>query len=227
MAVRSRYAIPTGIERISARAACSVRMSARSPIADDRRRPLVGRQSGQQGSRERLLAGQGPETRLRPTWNDGRVGPEEGRRAADDLPVGQRDVDRDVVSANPPRPRRMRVGLAEDGEPVQLGIPPRPAAATAFAFERSEDRFERDDRGDLSGRPLAQRRLEDRRRSPLVVRGVMSRSASPSRVPGVYAQTNRSFVSNGKTAAARWVASSPSSQARAAAVISSAAAVTR
>ncbi len=73
----------------------------------------------------------------------------------------------------------------------------------------------------------AQRRAEDRPSPPLRCSGLMSRSASPSRVPGVYAQTNRSFVSNGKTAAARCVASSPSSHARAAAVISSAAAVTR
>ena len=114
----------------------------RGAVVDDRSLPLVGRQPRQQCPRQRLLAGQGPEARLRPRRDDGRVGPEERRRAADDLPVGQRDVDRDVVSADPPRPRRMGVGLAEDREPVELGVAPRPAAATAVAFERTEDRFE-------------------------------------------------------------------------------------
>src|SRR5690242_15019909 len=51
----------------------------------------------------------------------------------------------------------------------------------------------------------------------------MSRSARPSRVPGVYAQTNRSGVSNGNVACARSRSSRPSSQAWAAALISPAA----
>ena len=53
--------------------------------------------------------------------------------------------------------------------------------------------------------------------------GRMSRIASPCRGPGVYAQTKRSGVSNGKVAWARWASSRPSSHARTAAVISRAA----
>ena len=201
VAARSRYRIPTGIERASARAAFSVRMSAGA-----RSSTIAAFRSSGVSPANRVLASVSSPARARkpacgPVWNDGRVGPEERRRGADNLPVGQRDVDRDVVSADPPRPRRMGVGLAEDREPVQLGIPPRPAAATTSALERTEDRFERDDRGDLTRGPLAQRCAG---RVPFAAArwsGCMSRSASPSRVPGVYAQTNRSFVSNGKTAA--------------------------
>ena len=184
----------------------------RGAVVDDRDAPLVRRQPNQQGPRQRLLASQRPESCLRPSRDDGGVGPEERWRAADDLPVGQRDVDRDVVSAT-----RHDHGARASGSPK-----------TANQYNSGSRRVQpsrppsRSSAPRIVSRPMivptspSVRSLNAAPRIAVAAHrwsGLMSRSARPW-VPGVYAQTNRSFVSNGKRAAARWVASSPSSQAR-------------
>ena len=137
-------------------------------------------------------------------------------------PLGQRDVDRDVVSADPPRPRRTSRRARED----QTSTTRDPAASTVASASRSSaPRIVSRPMivpGPAFG-PLAQRRPEDRRRSPpLVGTHVPKREFL---VPG--GTPRRPFVpierEDGRCTPGRV---EPVEPGRAAAMISSAAAVT-
>ena len=53
----------------------------------------------------------------------GRVGAQEARRGGDERAVDHEVVERDVVAAEPPAPRRRAAGLAEHPQVVQAGVP--------------------------------------------------------------------------------------------------------
>ena len=219
VARRGRVAVPDpDRDRADrARRACSVRMSAgaRSSTIATRR------SSGVNPASKVLASVSSPVSARNPAAQSGR---RVGSRNDGVLPMTCPSASVTWTATWCP-PTRHDHGARASGSPKPQTSTTRDPAASSRRVRRVralEDRFEAHDRADLAFGPLAQRRPEDRVAAHWS--GLMSRSASPW-VPGVYAQ-ERSFVSNGKTAAARWVASSPSSQARAAAVISSAAAVT-
>jgi hypothetical protein len=97
--------------------------------------------------------------------------------------VRDRQVDRDVMAADAPRPRRGRPRLAEHGEPVALRIAPLPAGSAGGTFEVAEHRLESDDRRDLTCGPGAGRCGHDRGRGgPLIRAHVGDREAVARRL---------------------------------------------
>ena len=81
-----------------------------------------------------------------------------GRTIRPSMTVG---LDGDVVPAEPPRPRIAARRVAEDRQPVALGVAPLPVPDAGPALEVAEDRLERHDRADLRGPALAHRGIDD------------------------------------------------------------------
>ena len=81
------------------------------------------------GQRPDQLAGQVLDPRERPEHatseqrRHGRVGAQEARRGGDERAVDHEVVQRHVVAAEPPAPRRRAAGLAEHPQVVQAGVP--------------------------------------------------------------------------------------------------------
>ena len=152
----------------------------RRDVVDHGHAALRRRQLREQRARELLLARQRPLARRGPLGIDRRVRPEERRRRADHAIVGDRHVDRDMVAADAPRPRRRRPASPKTANQYSSGSrriqPARPPARSSSPRTVSSAMIARD----LAGGPRAHRR---RRRSPLDAArwsGRMSRIARPS-----------------------------------------------
>ena len=89
---------------------------------DDGARALLLVERVQQLAGEVFLGGEGAQRVRADLPRLSRVRAEEGRRGADDPASGDRVLQRDVVAADPPAPRRLSAGLAEDGGVVHPGV---------------------------------------------------------------------------------------------------------
>ena len=163
-----------------------LRMSAGATGVDDRDGALAGRQRRRAGPApappRRSAPGHPPAARSGPTAG---LAPRNDGALPIDPAAGERDVDRDVMAADAPRPRSIRRRARR--RPRTSTAPDRVGASSRAGrrpLERTEDRFEGDDRL----RPRRRVRALSARRQIAVAAvrwsRAMSRSARPARGPG-------------------------------------------